>query len=169
MSRPRIKISRQPVDWGIELAGLAILLVIVALVISQYGGLPDRIPSHYDASGTPDNYGDKSSLLLLLGVTIATSAGLFILNLFPHIFNYPVTITEANAEFQYKRASRLIRMLNTIIIASFSYIIYSTLQTAIGSQSGLGTFFMPVFLIATFAPIIWYMLDIFVFNKSKNS
>lgn len=156
-------------DWLIELTGLAVLLVIIALVFSAYGGLPDRIPSHYDTSGAPDGYSGKSSILVLLGITVFMAVGLFILNHFPHVFNYPMEITAENAALQYKRATRLIRILNTITIALFSYMIYSTLQTATNEQSGLGTYFMPVFLTAMFAPIIWYFLDVYVINKSRKA
>ena len=44
----------------------------------------------------------------------------------------------------------MIRTLNAIITCVFVYITYSKIQTALGNQDGLGTWFTPVFMILIF-------------------
>lgn len=159
--RPKIKVKKEPLDWLIEIIGVVILLAITGYIIQQFGSLPDRIPSHYGIDGKPDAFGNKSTLLFLLGITVLMSVGMFILNKYPHIFNYPTEITADNAPSMYQKATRMIRSLNTVIVISFSYIMYSTVQTANNSQGGLGNYFIPVFLIAVFGLILLYLYQSF--------
>ena len=71
----------------------------------------------------------------------------------PHTFNYGVKITEENAEAQYRIALRLMHSLNAIIMISFAYINYSTIQIALAKATGLGSAFTPVFLLGIFGVI----------------
>jgi hypothetical protein len=81
-----------------------------------------------------------------------------IIEQFPQIYNYPVQITEENAERQYRNAVRLIRVLKTVILIIFSFLSFKTIQTATGNSSGLGKAFLPAFLLITFGVIIFYIV-----------
>lgn len=159
--RPKIKVKREPLDWAIEIIGFLILIAAAVYVLKHYGSLPDKIPTHYGLNGNPDGFGNKSTLLILLIVTASMFTGLIVLNKYPHLFNYPTALTSDNAPKLYQQASRLIRSLNTVIVISFSYLIYSTIQTAFNSQSGLGSYFTPVFLISIFGLIAFYLFQTF--------
>jgi len=137
------------------------MLIIIGYIAMQYGALPELIPSHYGVGGEPDAFGKKSTLLLLLAITIGSYVGMFILNKFPHVFNYPTEVTSENARSLYKKATRMIRSLNTVIVVAMSYIIYATIQTAFNKQDGLGNYFMPVFLVSVFGVIIYYLIQSF--------
>jgi uncharacterized membrane protein len=161
--RPKIKISRTTTDWFIDFVAFAFLVILIALPLINYGSLPESIPVHFNASGQPDDYGGRNTLLFLPAVGIFMYILMTVIEQFPQIYNYPVEITEENAESQYRNAVRLIRVLKTVVLLIFSFISFKTIETATGKASGLGKSFLPVFLLLTFGVVIFYIV------KSVNS
>ncbi len=88
--------------------------------------------------------------------------GMFCLNKYPHIFNYTQKVTKENAERLYKTATKMIRILNVLIVYTFVYITYSIIQTALGNQNGLGALFTPIFLVLMFG-----IMGFFTFKSLK--
>jgi len=156
--RPRIRIEPDSFDMIVEFVSVIFLIFLIVIPLRYYGSLPEKIPTHFDGSGTPDGYGSKSTLWLLPAIGFILWIGITILVRFPHIFNYPVQITAENAETQYRLATRLMRILKTVILIMFTFISYMTIKTALGTAGGLGTFFLPVFLVLTFGVIIIYFV-----------
>jgi uncharacterized membrane protein len=161
--RPKIKISRTATDWAIDFIAFAFLAALIAIPSMNYSSLPDTIPSHFNAAGQPDDYGGKGTLWMLPATGLFFFILMTIVEQFPQIYNYPVEITEENAERQYRNAVRLIRLLKTLILIIFSFLSFKTIQTAAGKSSGLGKAFLPVFLLITFGIIIIFIV------KSLNS
>ena len=161
LNRPKISIKRDPSDWIIEIAGALFMLLMIGLPIYYFNQLPDTIPSHFNALGEPDAYSKKNSIWTLPIVGLFTYIGLFALNGYPHIFNYPTEITEDNAERQYRIATKLLRTMNLVIAAGFAYITYSTIQAAFGNQMGLGMWFLPIFLLSIFGTTGVYLYSAF--------
>lgn len=158
MGRPNIELEKDPFDWGIEIITLIFVVMLIGLPAFYYGDLPNQVPSHYNASGEVDNYSGKSSILVLPVIGLFLYVGLTFLNRFPHIFNYPKEITDDNAESQYRMATKLIRVLRMVTIASFLYINWSTLQNAMNLQSGLGNYFMLITLSVIGLILITYLV-----------
>lgn len=117
--RPKIKLELTTIDKVVEILGWVSILAIWVLIVTNYTSLPDTIPIHYNSSGQTDGIGRKGTILTLPLIATALFAGLTILNKFPHIFNYPASITENNALRQYTNATRLIRYLKFIIVVIF--------------------------------------------------
>lgn len=82
---------------------------------------------------------------------------LYNVNRSPHIFNYPVKITEENALEMNSYATRLIRVINLVIVIFFFYINFQIISNAKGISVGLGAYTLPVFLFAILAPIGVYL------------
>jgi uncharacterized membrane protein len=156
-TRPRIKIRRTTPDWVIEFLAFAFLIILIALPLIFANDLPERIPTHFNFAGEPDDYGTKMTLWLLPVIGTIMYLGMTIVESFPYIYNYPVEITQENAVNQYRLATRLIRILKTIILIIFSFISYGTIKTALGNTTGLGKAFLPVFLLLTFSVIIIFI------------
>jgi uncharacterized membrane protein len=154
--RPRIKLKLTSHDYVIEFIGLSFLIILIAIPILYYNQLPDRIPIHFNAAGNPDGFGEKPSLFILPAIGLLMYFLLTVLTAFPHIYNFPVAITPENAEIQYRLATRLMRILKTVIIILFSFIGWMSVRTAVGNASGLGKMFLPAFLFITFGVIIIY-------------
>ncbi len=158
-NRPKIKIRLTAPDWATEFIAFFFLIILIAIPLIYYNDLPDKIPVHFNASGQPDGYGTRSTLWILPLTGAFMYLIMTILGAFPNIYNYPVEITPENAVPQYRLATRLIRILKTVILVIFSFISYQTIRTATGAAAGLGKAFLPVFLLLTFGVIIIYIVN----------
>lgn len=154
--RPRIKLKLSSHDYVIEFLALSFLILLFAIPLIYYSHLPERIPIHFNAAGEPDGFGGKHSLFILPVTGMFIYFLLTVLAAFPHVYNFPVTITSANAEVQYRLATRLMRILKTVILIIFSFISWMSIRTAIGTASGLGKMFLAVFLFITAGVILIY-------------
>lgn len=166
-NRPKIKLRLALSDWIIELAGFAFLLFLIALPIIFLKDMPDEIPVHFNAAGLPDGYGSRSTIWLLPIIGTVMYVLMTVLSFFPQIYNFPVKITPDNVIVQYRLATRLMRILKTVILMTFSFILYQTIKTVKGDAAGLGKSFLPIFLIITFGVIVFYIVQ--SFNNKEQS
>lgn len=127
-------------------------------VLHHYSNLPEEIPIHYNGSGEVDAYGGKNNLFSLPIVATILIIGLYILNKFPHTFNYPSAITEENASRMYANATRLIRFLQVSVLILFFTITFQTIRVAEGQTDGLGNWFMLLVFALTFLPIFYFLI-----------
>ncbi len=156
--RPHIRPGTEPVDWLLEALALLGLLFLAGFLLYQYPRLPGTIPSHFNAAGQPDGYSGRGSILFLPGVSLFVYILLTLVALIPQNFNYLVKITPENAPRQYALAVRFIRYMKTLVIWLFFFITLAAVRTATGETSGLGLWFMPVFLGLVFIPMIVYFV-----------
>lgn len=157
MKRPVIKIKRERTDLIIEIIGFLGLIILIGLPLLFFNKLPETIPIHFGLSGEADGFGDKGILWVLPIVGCVMYSGLIWLIRFPHLYNYPQDVTEANAAHLYKMATRMIRLINTLMSCAFAFLTYKIIQNALGHQSGLGYWFVPVFLILVFGAITYFL------------
>ena len=155
---PKIKIRRKTFDWVIEVIAFVFLAFLIILPLIYYSHLPERIPVHFNGAGQPDGYGGRVTLWILPATSLFLYLLMTILESFPHIYNFPVEITADNAVTQYTLATRLIRILKTVILIIFSFLSYKTITTATGETAGLGKAFLPVFLLVTLGIIVVYVV-----------
>jgi uncharacterized membrane protein len=155
---PKIRIRRRTFDWVIELMAFIFLAFQIILPFIYYNHLPESIPVHFNGAGQPDGFGSRSTLWILPGTSLFLYLLMTILEAFPYIYNFPVEITPENAVTQYTLATRLIRILKTLLLIIFSFLSYKTIKTATGETPGLGKVFLPVFLLLTFGLIIIYIV-----------
>jgi len=149
--RPRIKINMGSIDRIIELVAFTFIVIHIILIAVYYSHLPASIPTHFNVEGNPDGYGKKSTLLLIPGFSVLIYLLLTIAAFFPHIYNYPVRITEHNAEVQYRLAIRMIRVIKAIVIVMFAFINYSVTYLHIN--------FSTIFLFIIIAHVNWPMIS----------
>lgn len=154
--RPRIKIELKPFDKLFEVLAWIAFLLIWILTILNYFSLPDTIPIHFNASGHADGYGNKSTFFILPVIGTLIFILLSVLNKYPHIFNYPVNITEENAYRQYSNATRLVRYIKFSVEFTFLVIVWGIIQTAHGKSGGLGVWQLPLTLALNLIPTIYF-------------
>lgn len=127
-------------------AGTAIFLIVI------WDSLPEKIPTHFNASGEIDGYGSPSSLIFIFVTMLLLSLMLFVITLFPNIWNMPGKITENNANKAYSYIRSMLVGQSLIIAATFAYM---TIMSAL--QKPLGLWFTFVSLILTFGDIIFFI------------
>jgi hypothetical protein len=142
---------------ALEISGALGLLFMFWVVVKNWSDLPEVIPSHFGASGKPDGWSGKSGLWILPAIGVLIYIGLTVLSKYPHIYNYAWPITPENARTQYRLSRQMIVVLKTEIVLIFAYIVWQTVQTALGKAGGLGGAFMPVFLLLIFGSIGWHL------------
>ena len=160
MQNPKLKIKLDTYDKVLEILGAAALMLIIMLPFNYFGQLPEVIPSHFNAMGMADSYSSKAVIFVLPSIGFILYMALHTLNRYPHIFNYPKTITTENIAQQYRAATKLIRLINTIIILAFTFITYATILTALDLQSGIPSIFQYIFLGSLLGSFVLYFLNL---------
>lgn len=155
--RPKINLEWEQADWLLEGLALASLLMLVLLPAAYYSDLPEIIPQHFNARGEADGFGHKSMLWFMPALGAGLYGLLTVLNRWPHIFNYPVRITEENAEQQYRLATRLIRILKVAVLLLFAFITWGIIKGASAEKPNLDAGFMWVITGSLAGITGWYM------------
>ena len=89
------------------MAALLGIVTLTAYVLWRYPSLPEVVPTHFDFTGQPDDFGSRSSLLWLAGIMVGMGALIAWLSTKPNALNYPGEITEANAQRIYREGERM--------------------------------------------------------------
>lgn len=160
MSRPKLQIQWEPLDWYLEILGLGAAIFLIAYPLYYYGQLPEEIPNHFNGKGQVNGYGHKSSIWLLPAIALGTYLFIWFLNRTPHLFNYTKKITEENAYRQYQLATRLLRIYNVIIAVFFAYLTYAMVKTGIeGGQQINQTIFLLFIAVLILLPIGYLLIN----------
>ena len=163
--RPKITTELTRVDRALEGLCLIILILLWTGTIAGFSKLPDQIPSHFNAPGQADDYSNKRSIFTLPIVATILYFGMTLINRYPHVYNYPATVTAQNARSLYTSATILIRTLKLAVVVIFSGIALMTYRSVSTKGDGLGTWFLPVVVSLMFVPVIIYLLKT---TKPKN-
>lgn len=156
-TRPKIKVKPNTFDKCIEILSWVALLLMWGVVLWFYEGLPETIPTHFNAAGEPDAWGDKPVLFILPGMASLLFLLISLVGFFPHKFNYSIEITAENAAFQYLNALRMMRVLKLAVVILFLFILVMTIRTAFGKAEGLGWWFILAVLVLNIGPIIYFL------------
>ncbi|KPP99608.1 MAG: protein of unknown function DUF1648 [Bacteroidetes bacterium HLUCCA01] len=159
MANPVIVVKKEPFDNAVERAGWLALALLIFIPAWYFGDLPDEVPRHFGPDGSPTAWSGKGFIWIMPIIGSIMFVKLFFLSRYPHIYNYPVTVTEENAPRLYLKGSRMIRVLNAVLVYVFLYITYSSIQTALGEQSGLNPAIMFAMMGTIFAIIGFYLID----------
>ncbi|MGH7453559.1 MAG: DUF1648 domain-containing protein, partial [bacterium] len=131
-ARPVLKISRSSFEITLSIFGALGILIMIFVIGTYRSSLPQVIPTHFGISGEPDGWGGKSTLWVLPMLSLVIYIGLTILSRYPHVYNYLWLITPQNAKVQYQNSRQMIILLKTEIVWLFVYIVWQTIQTALG-------------------------------------
>ncbi len=151
--RPEITIELSTSDKLLEVIALLTLITIWIYVIYNYASLPEIINTHFDANGKPNGSGEKYYIFGLPGVATFLYTMLTIVNKFPHKMNFTEEITEHNALVEYTKATKMMRLLKTIVVFVFGYACFQTI-----GNINVSPWFLPLFIISILSPILYYNL-----------
>lgn len=129
--RPRLNIPLTASDRWLERLSIVGLLAFWGFAVYMYPRLPEIIPVHFNIKGEIDDYGNKITWLLLPVVATLLYLLLTMFSRYPHLLNYPVKITAANAERYYAKGVRLLRILKLAIVIILFTIAWIIIQSAI--------------------------------------
>ena len=170
MSRPKIEIDKTITDKSIEILTFLLILGSVILIGFYYDQLPEKIPIHFNwPSKDKDGFGTKDLLWASPIICGIIGIGIYKLNQYPWIFNYPTKIDEINAEYNYRQATQMLRILNLFVgLLCISLTLMSVLN-GLGIENGLDEYLgllFPVLLIGL--PIV-YVIKILINKKTMHN
>jgi uncharacterized membrane protein len=151
-TRPILSIPMTIFEKAIKVLSLLLIVIMFLPIFSQWNALPNKVPIHFNAEGIVDGWGSKGNLWILPMIGLILFVMMSILERFPHIYNYPVMITEKNAPKLYLEARRMLIILNSEMLLLFSYISWGTVQAAFGKNL-INMWAIPIFLIIIFCTI----------------
>ena len=151
--KPKIELTLSTLDRSLELFSNILLIVMWLLTIFVFIKSPTIIPTHFNASGVPNDYGNKNSMLLLPVIATFIFFVITWLNKYPHLLNYGTTITVDSARKQYAQATTLLRFLKLGILIIFTLLILLTYLTSTGTISNLGNWFLPTLIVLMLVPV----------------
>jgi hypothetical protein len=155
--RPVLNLPRPLLDNLLEVVAVAGLLGMLLMVWAYWPELPVRLPTHFGLSGQPDAWGGRGSFWFLPIVGVFLYALMMVVYRYPQFCNYPVQLTEANVERQYRLARSMLQWLKAEILWLFWYLEWQTIQVGLGKSGGLGSAFLPVFLLVLFGTLGIYI------------
>lgn len=154
--QPRIKLERTGIDVILDGLAIAGWMSGLAIVLSSWPELPERLPMHFDLEGNPNRWGPRGELFVLPTISLILLVSMAALSRFPHIYNYLVVITEENAPRQYRLAVRLIQSLNLLLQVLFAVIVWIVIRASQG-LSHPGIWLVPILVALTFVLLIVYL------------
>ncbi|HMJ46959.1 MAG TPA: DUF1648 domain-containing protein [Ferruginibacter sp.] len=155
--KPHIRIIPTKTDQLLDRIAWAGLIFLWIYTFINYSRLPNTIPIHYNWNGEIDGYGSKATLLILPVIITIIIIGLTILNRYPHLFNYPQSITKENAAKEYSLATRFIRYIKLIVVYLFIFIEVEIVCDSGGNKPRFGQWNIPLIFALMMVPTIIYL------------
>jgi len=142
-----------------EIFAIAGLIFGPLTVAMSWQELPSQIPMHFGFFGNPDYWAAKESILFLPVFSVATYRLFSFAQKHPERSNLPWKPTDVNRTEMFALVTRLLTTLKIVVLVMLSYLQWAIVNVALGHVSGLGVWFGPVVLIATFSPIVVFLIS----------
>lgn len=135
--RPNIKIPLSWKDKTLILTATILFVFILLYLKMVWSDIPEVIPTHFGFSGAPDRFGSKSSLFIIIIIGAGIHILLSFLSKIPKFYNYPVSVTEKNAEVLYKIGRQLILLIDLEASVLINVLAWNDIQVALGKMHGV--------------------------------
>ncbi|NPV48564.1 MAG: DUF1648 domain-containing protein [Armatimonadetes bacterium] len=159
--RPIIQFTPTTTEVILDRVSLVGLLLTVAYLTGCWASLPERIPTHFGVSGTPDGWGSRYMLLLFVAIPIVIHVAFGYLVRVPHIYNYPTKVTPENAERLYSLGRGLMYWLRAEMVLLFALLCWGTVRVALEQAEGLGPWPIWVALPVIYGTVIYFVVAMF--------
>ena len=147
--------KRTTLDWLLEFISMAVLAAIFVNLAAHWPELPSRAPHHYGFRGNPNRWGSKNWMLVLPAIAAGTYILLTAASRYPGLIHLPDSVDRETPEAQQTLLS-LSLVLKLTSLLTLGYINWAGINIALGRAQGLGPIFLPIVLLGTLGPIIFY-------------
>lgn len=120
--------TQRHIKTASDIAAHIITAAAIIYTAATYPSLPDTVPVHYGITGEMDATGDKSTIWTPLIVLVVMHIGFGLLNRFPQIFNYPVTIRDRHRTEVYSTAQHMVSWLRLLTDTLFASLLFCTMR-----------------------------------------
>ena len=163
---------RRAYPLKVELIPLLLTLWTSYILLAAFPGLPDQVPTHFNAAGQPDRWGTRAVLLVLwvaqiglvyiptslFGLVLAVMEDFRSLASLPGITKKELTPDQAEAVRIW--VIRLLLVTKTLAMALLAVILYGSIRLAQGEAAFWGGVFWSLLalLLVSTAVIIWRLM-----------
>ncbi|MCH8495931.1 MAG: hypothetical protein LAT57_09935 [Balneolales bacterium] len=166
MNRPKINLPYTITDYLAEAVAIVALIIGPLYLFWHFGTLDSEVPLRYDSAGNVTSTGSPLAMFLLVGVSVFTYALLTIISKYPHVHNYPVEVTPENVEKLYKLSRTMLVWLKAICAALFTYIIYGSVEIAMGNATSMNSSIMYLLVAASLIVPIATVFSMFRYRNN---
>lgn len=156
--RPVLTIPKIKTEWLHDIISIASLLFSFGYLAYIWQDLPATIAIHFNFRGEADGWGSKAVLFILPPITLLLYVAMTALRKIPHYFNYPIPITEENADRTYRLTLLMLSWIKLEMTLLLGYMQWSIAQAALERASGLGQWLLPSALAAIFGTIAIFLV-----------
>ncbi len=132
-------------------------LSVLVYILLNYSNISDTIPIHFNIGGKANSNGSKVVIFVLLGIMTFFSFMMGLLNKYPHLFNYPIEITDKNREYCYQVAQKFIAWMSLHTTLCFSFLTINMVLIGLDYMDSLSILFLPL-MIGGISLIIFYFI-----------
>jgi uncharacterized membrane protein len=147
--------KRSGVDWLLEGIAAAALAGAAAEIALHWRALPAKIPTHFGIGGQVNGWGGRNSLLMLLATTVVMFVLLTVAEKYQRLVNIPVKVNREAPEVKGLIRSLAI-VIKAVLSVGFFWITHVTIGIAMQERTAMGRVFLPLFLAAVLAPVVYY-------------
>ena len=144
-----------------ELIALAGLVFAVAVVTNFYSRLPERIATHFNGEGVANGFGAKSTLWVLAGIAVLLYLTLTAIGSLSRVVRLQRPLAPEREKVVLAESMAMVGWIKVEVCWMFAYICLAMVRNGMGLQVGLGTWFLPVTLVAVFGTCAFYLVRIF--------
>ena len=152
--RPKWRPEWTSYDKAIEIVSWFFLLLMWGIIIANFFSLPGTIPTHFNAEGKVDGYGEKYTILLFPAIITAAFFLLAQVAKRPWHFNYVVAPTPRNYQELYRLNIRTLRIIRLVVAVMGTYVSYAIIRGAKEGGYDLSFWALPVFLAGMIVPAV---------------
>lgn len=165
--RPVIKPELSLFEKVLQILCAVIAAAALVMLIISWNRLPVSVPMHFSFSGIPDSYRAKSNIIFFPFFIIGLDILLTFLEQFPHIYNYPVDITEKTASAIYQTGREMITCIKTETTAVFAFLLTSVIQTAKGVWNRIPGYILVIVIALLLLTLAFYILKMLRLEDSN--
>ena len=118
--------------------------------------------------GQVDHYGSKETIWVMPAVGLFLFIMITILLRFPHIYNYPLKITEQNAGRIYKSGVRFLRVVRLWMVIVLIIVDISFVRLAVGTNRNTDNWLLPVILLLALGLLVFSIVRFVNIRKQDN-
>lgn len=161
MKKPKLDIEKPAVAKVFDVLVIALFAAALVYLLLQWSQLPDRIPAHFGADGDVDRYGSRLELLLLPIIGVVMWVGMWILEKYPHTYNY-LNLRSDNVEIQYRYGVLFMNVIKNLSTLLFIFLIWQMTDIALAR---IATLNMPIFV--TILVLLFGSMGIYFYKVLK--
>lgn len=153
--------GRESVRKSLAFIAWAALVALWTLTVQAiYGAnpLPPRIPTHFDAAGNINGWGEPRMLWLLPIIATFIVALMTLVSRYPQSFNYPVRVTPLTRPRLEGISLSMIAWLRTELVCLFLWIQYVIIRSARTGHNALAPSLLLVAIALIFATVFAHVL-----------